>query len=158
MNLAKWNLHHPVRQWDPFKEMEEMQERMARVFDLAPLCPEAGRELMSARDWAPLVDISEDDQEYLIKAELPEVKKEDVRVSVENGVLNITGERKHEAESQTKKQHRLERGYGRFVRGFTLPDDVNPAQVAAEFKDGLLKVHVPKDKNAKPKSVEVKVS
>jgi len=156
MNLQKWSPFGTAR-WDPFKEMEEMQERMARMFELSPLRSEAGRELMSAREWAPLVDISEDEKEYLIKAELPEVKKDDVKVSVENGVLNISGERKHEEETKTRKQHRIERSYGRFVRSFTLPDDVNAAKVSAEFKDGLLKVHVPKDESAKPKAVEVKV-
>ena len=157
MNLIKWNPVGAVR-WDPFREMEEMQERMSRMFDLSPLRSEAGQELLSPRDWAPLVDISEDDKEYFIKAELPEVKKEDVKVSVENGVLHLTGERKHEAETKTRKQHRIERSYGRFERSFTLPDDADASKIAAEYKDGLLKVHVPKSDGVKHKAIDVKVS
>ena len=159
MNLQKWNALRPARAWDPFRELEEMQERMARLFDLAPLRSEVGQEAMSAREWAPLVDISEDDQEHLIKAELPEVRKEDVTVSVESGVLSLSGERKHEAEAKSKKQHRIERNYGRFVRSFTLPDDANAAKVSAEFtesKEGLLKVQVPKSETVWPEAVEIK--
>ena len=157
MNVQRWNPFRSTRVWDPFREMEEMQERMTHMFDLAPLRSDTGQELMSGREWAPLVDINEDEREYLIKAELPEVKREDVKVSVENGVLSLSGERKHEAETKTRKQHRLERSYGRFVRSFTLPDDADPAKVSAEFKDGLLKVHVLKTERAKAKAIEIKV-
>jgi HSP20 family protein len=157
MNLQKWSPFGTAR-WDPFREMADMQERMERMFELSPLRSETGRGLLSARDWAPLVDVSEDEREYLVEAELPEVKKDDVKVSVENGVLHLSGERKHEEETRTKKQHRIERSYGRFARSFTLPDDVDAAKVSAEFKDGLLKVHVLKSERAKPKTTEVKVS
>jgi len=153
--LQKWN---PTSRWDPFKEMDEMHERMSRAFGLAPMRGNGGKELMSVSEWAPLVDITEDDKEYLIKAELPEVKKEDVKVNVENGVLTITGERKYEHEEKTKKQHRIERSYGRFERSFVLPDEADGAKVSAEFKDGVLKVHLPKSPSARPKSVEIKVS
>jgi len=156
MNLQEWNPFTTGR-YDPFKEMEEMQERLARMFDLSPLRSNVGQELMSARDWAPLVDISEDDQEYLIKAELPEVKKNDVKVSVEHGMLHLSGERKREEETKTKKLHRFERSYGRFIRSFALPYDVNASRVSADFKEGLLKVHVPKDENVTPKAIEIKV-
>ena len=144
--------------WDPLREMEDMRERMSRAFGLAPWPGNGGKELMSVSEWAPLVDITEDEKEYLIKVELPEVKKEDVKVNVENGVLNITGERKYEHEEKTKKQHRIERSYGRFERCFTLPDEADGAKVNAEFKDGLLKVHLPKNPGAKPKSIDIKVS
>lgn len=156
MNLQRGRPFRAARAWDPWEEMEQMQERMAHLFDLTALRPDVGQELISARDWAPLVDITEDDKEYLIKAELPEVKKEEVKVGVENGVLNLSGERKHEEETGAKKQHRMERSYGRFVRSFTLPDDADAAKVSAEFKDGLLKVHVPKSQSTKPKAIEVK--
>jgi len=106
----------------------------------------------------PLVDIAEDDKEYLIKAELPEVKKEDVKVAVQDDVLTITGERKFEKEEQGKKYHRVERAYGSFTRSFTLPEDADPAKVSAGFKDGILMVHLAKSEKAKPKSIEVKVS
>jgi HSP20 family protein len=85
------------------------------------------------------------------------VKKEDVKVTVENGVLTITGERKFEKEQKDKKYHRIERAYGSFFRSFTVPEGTDDAKVGAEFKDGVLKVHLPKGEKAKPKTLEVKV-
>ena len=113
---------------------------------------------MAVAEWSPLVDISEDDKEYLIKAELPDVKKEDVRVTAQEGTLTIMGERKFEKEEKGKKYHRVERAYGTFGRSFSLPDDASPAKVSAEFKDGVLTVHLVKNQKAKPQQVEVKVS
>ena len=112
---------------------------------------------MTVSQWTPLVDIIEDNNEYLVKAELPELKKEEVKVNVENGQLTISGERKSEKEEKGKKFHRIERSYGSFLRSFTLPESVNADTVSAEFKDGVLSVHLPKDEKAKPKSIEVKV-
>ena len=109
-------------------------------------------------EWSPLVDISEDDKEYLIKAELPDVKKEDVKVTAEAGTLTIMGERKFEKEVKGRKYHRVERAYGSFGRSFSLPDDASPAKVSAEFKDGMLTVHLVKNEKAKPQQVEVKIS
>jgi HSP20 family protein len=86
------------------------------------------------------------------------MKKEDVKVTVENGVLTISGERKFEKEEKNKKYHRLERGYGTFMRSFTLPDDADANKIKAEFKNGLLKVHLPKSEHAKPKQIEVNVA
>ena len=112
---------------------------------------------MAVTEWAPSVDIIEDDKEWLVKADLPEVNKEDVKVTVENGVLTITGERKFEKEEKNKKYHRVEREYGTFLRSFTLPDAADGDKVAAEFKNGVLQVHLPKNEKAKPKAVDVKV-
>ena len=112
---------------------------------------------MTVSQWTPLVDIIEDNNEYLVKAELPELKKEEVKVSVENGELTISGERKCEKEEKNRKFHRIERSYGSFLRSFTLPESVSGDKVTAEFKDGLLMVHLPKDERAKPKTIEVKV-
>lgn len=104
------------------------------------------------------MDIAEDDKEYVITAELPEIKKEGVKVTVESGVLTISGERKFEKEEKGKKYHRIERAYGSFVRSFTVPDDADGSKVSAEFKEGVLRVHMPKSEKARPKSVEIKVS
>jgi HSP20 family protein len=104
------------------------------------------------------VDISENDQEYVIKAELPEVKKEDVKVTAEEGTLTILGERKFAKADTGTKYHRVERAYGSFGRSFSLPDDASPAKVTAEFKDGVLTVHLAKTEKAKPQQVEVKVT
>ncbi len=144
--------------WDPFRELDELQNRLATIFGRAPVRKEGGKEeAMTVAEWAPLVDITEDEKEFLIKAELPEVKKEEVKVSVQDGVLTISGERKYEKEEKGKKYHRVERAYGSFARSFALPDDADAEKVAGEFKDGILKVHVPKSEKAKPKKVEVKV-
>jgi HSP20 family protein len=142
--------------WDPFRDLEDFSKSMNRLF--ARTAPTAtGREAMIAADWAPAVDITETPEEYVIKAELPAVKKEDVKVNVENGVLRMSGERKVEKEEKGKKFHRIERAYGSFMRSFTLPDDVDPATVRAEYKEGLLSVHLMKSATAKPKTIEVKV-
>jgi HSP20 family protein len=112
---------------------------------------------MIVADWTPTVDISETDGEYQIKAEIPDVKKEDVKVTLEDGVLTIQGERKQEKEEKGKKYHRIERSYGSFVRSFSLPDVIDEEKVKAEFKDGVLSLHLPKSEKAKPKAIEVKV-
>jgi len=148
-----------LTRWDPFKEMEETQNRLARILGLGPArAGTSGQEVMTVTEWEPSVDISEDGKEWLVKADLPDVKKEDVKVTVENGVLTITGERKFEKEEKDKKYHRIERSYGNFLRSFTLPDAADGSKVNAEFKDGVLKVHLPKGEQARPKAVEVKVS
>jgi len=139
--------------------MERLRQRMEGPFGHAALRGNGGRkEAMTSTQWAPLVDIAEDDKEYLVRAELPEMKREDVKVSVENGVLVLSGERKLEKEEKGKKYHRLERAYGSFIRSFSLPDDADPAKVRAGFKDGVLKVHLAKNEKAKLKAIEVKVS
>ncbi|MCC2641170.1 MAG: Heat shock protein Hsp20 family [Nitrospira sp.] len=103
-----------------------------------------GKEIVTVADWMPAVDISETAIEYAIKAELPEVKKEDV--TVENDVLTIQGERKQEKEQSGKTYHRIERPYGRFVRSFTLPNTVDGGKVRAEYADGMLTLHLPNPK------------
>lgn len=115
-------------------------------------------EYLTQAQWAPLVDIIEDDGEYLIKADLPELTQKDINVRVENGILYIAGERKLEKEEKGKRYHRTERYHGSFVRSFTLPDDADPEKVTAEFKDGVLSVHLLKNENAKPRQIEIKVN
>jgi len=141
------------------RELEAMQNRFEHLLRRSPLqLRDNGEESLTATEWSPPVDIVEDDKEYVIKAELPEVKKEDVKVSVENGLLAISGERKLEKEEKDKKYHRVERAYGYFARSFSLPDAVDADQVKADFKDGMLTIHVPKNDRARTKQIEVKVS
>jgi len=148
-----------LTRWNQLKELEALHNGLSSLFSRPPaLATEAKEERMGVAEWSPLVDISEDDKEYLIKAELPEVKKEDVKVTAEDGTLTIMGERKFDKEEKTKKYHRVERAYGSFGRRFSLPDDASPAKVSAEFKDGVLTVHLAKDEKAKPQHIEVKVS
>lgn len=142
--------------WDPFRELEDMSERLNRVFT-RPALRTGGKENLIVADWIPTVDISETDSEYLIKAELPEVKKEDVKVTVEDGVLTLQGERRQEKEEKGKRYHRVERSYGSFVRSFTLPESVDESGVKAEYKDGVLNLHLPKTEKVKPKAIDVKV-
>ena len=147
--------------WSPFRELDEVQNR----FPFFGRFPEFGwfpKRLfgnggITLPEWSLQVDISEDEKEYLVKADLPEMKKEDVKVTMEDNVLSISGERKAEKEEKNKKFHRIERSYGTFLRAFTLAEDADAKKIAAEFKDGVLKVHLPKTPAAKPKPVEVKV-
>jgi HSP20 family protein len=156
--LTRWNPVKEISEWNPFREMEEFNNRLGKFFSAAQTIAPHGRENLTVAEWAPLVDITEDSKEYVIKAELPEVKKGDVKVRVEEGVLYISGQRHFEKEEKGKRYHRIERAYGSFTRSFSLPEDTNPEQVQAEFKDGILNVRVAKDPNARPKSIEVKVA
>jgi HSP20 family protein len=143
--------------WDPFRELEDMSDRLNRVFSRPGLSQTNGKETMIVADWVPAVDVSETEGEFHIKAEIPDVKKEDVKVTLEDGVLTIQGQRKQEKEDKGTKYHRVERTYGSFVRSFTLPDLVDEEKVKAEFKDGVLTLQLPKSEKAKPKAIEVKV-
>src|ERR1700730_4168549 len=145
-----------LTRWEPLRELEELQNRLSTIVSRAPRS--SGREDMTVADWVPIADITEDEKEYLIKAELPDLKKEDVKVTLENGVLTISGERKFEKEEKNKKYHRVERGYGTFMRSFTLPDDADASKIKADFKNGVLKVHLTKSEHAKPKQIEVTVA
>jgi HSP20 family protein len=141
----------------PFRELEEIGEQFNRLFGRLPVRLDSGQEALTMADWVPRVDITEDDKEYLIKAEIPEVDKKDAKVTVQEGVLTIQGERKREKEENNKRVHRIERFYGTFVRSFSLPEDVDEDNLKAEFKDGMLLVHLPKAEKPKPKSVEIQV-
>jgi HSP20 family protein len=143
--------------WNPFRELEDMQSRLNRLFGDAPF-PRMGDDGMSLSGWSPAVDVQETEKEYLIKADPPDVKKEDVKVELLDGALTIEGERQQEKEEKGKKFHKIEREYGKFLRRFALPTEVDPSKVQAEFKNGVLNVHLPKSAAAKPKAVAVKVS
>jgi HSP20 family protein len=117
-----------------------------------------GQEVMTIADWIPTVDISETEAEYAIQAELPGVNKADVKVTLENGVLTIQGERQQRHTEQGRKFHRVEASYGRFVRSFTLPDTVEAGNVRAEYADGILNLHLPKSEKAKPRQIDVKIA
>ncbi len=140
--------------FDPFRPFEERFRRFLEGFD--PFRT-SGEENWSLATWAPACDIYETDNEIVVKAELPEVKKEDVYVSIENNVLTIRGERKFSEETKKENYHRVERSYGEFMRSFTLPSFVDANKVNAEFKDGVLRVTLAKREEAKPKQIDVKV-
>lgn len=154
--ILRWDPMNRTR-WNPFKDRDELESRLATLFAGREVTGNGGKEALTVTQWSPLVDIMEDEKEYLIKAELPDMKKEEVRLTVENDVLSISGERKFEKEEKSKKYHRVERAYGSFVRSFSLPEDANGSKVTADFKDGMLHVHLPKSVQAKPKAIEIKV-
>jgi HSP20 family protein len=148
-----------LKTWNPLREMDEAQNRLNPFF-LAGFPNRIGSgeiHSLAVADWSPEVDISEDDHGYLLKADLPEMKKDDVRVTVEDGILSVSGERKSEKEDQKSKFHRIERSFGTFRRSFTLPEDADSSKVTAEFHDGVLKVHLPTTAIARSKAIEVKV-
>ena len=153
------NTSNQVITWNPLREIEEAQNRLHRFF-LGGFPNRMGTSeipTLAVADWSPEVDISEDDHGYLLKADLPEMKKDDVRVTVEDGVLCVSGERKSEKEDQKRKFHRTERSFGNFRRSFTLPEDADSTKVTAEFRDGVLKVHLPTTPVARSKATQVKV-
>ncbi len=161
--ITKWNplskhdepdVWRPVARWDPLREMEELMRGMQRSFNLAP---GRGGEAMTLSDWSPSVDIGENEKEFVVKAELPDVKKEDIKVNVMDGTLTISGERRVEKEESDTKYHRVERAYGRFERSFGLPDEADAEKITSEYKDGILTVHLPKSPAAKPKAHQIPV-
>ena len=154
--LTRLNPLSKLSRWNPLRDFEDIEKRFSSWLQPDSKTDGNGHELLTVAEWSPSVDITEDDKEYAVKAELPEVKKEDVKVNVENGVLTITGERKFEKEEKNKKYHRVERSYGTFARSFTLPNDGDAAKVNAEFKDGMLRIRVAKSEAARPRQIEVK--
>ena len=141
---------------DPFRELEDMSTRLNRLFASARRRP-VDDEGAVFGDWAPAVDLQETDKEFLLKADLPDVRKEDVKVAIEDGVLTLEGERRQEKEEKDKKFHRVERVYGKFVRRLALPSTIAPEMVAAEYKDGVLNIRLPKTETVKPRAIDVKV-
>ena len=146
--------------WNPLRELEQMSDRLNRLFARRdrPASNGDGKETMMVADWIPSLDISETDEAFHIVADLPSVKKSDLSVTLNNGVLTLHGERREEWEAKDRKIHRIERAYGRFVRSFSLPDGVDETKVRAEFKNGVLHLFLPKSEQAKPKAVEIKVA
>jgi HSP20 family protein len=140
--------------WEPFYEMDKMFSRFPAFFGQRPML--GGGEYFDF-DWSPSVDISETDKEYLIRATVPAVKKEDVKVTYENGTLTLSGERRKEYEEKGEKFHKVESLYGNFSRSLELPDDINAEAISAEAKDGVLTVHVPKTKVEQKKIATIKV-
>jgi HSP20 family protein len=142
---------------DPF--LHDFEQRMRRLFGegFGRFFEPVPEESWSLTTWTPSCDIYETDNEIVVKAELPEVKKENIKVNLENNLLTIRGERKFEEETKKENYHRVERSYGEFLRSFTLPSFVDPNKIKAEYRDGVLRVSVAKREEAKPKQVEVKI-
>ena len=141
--------------WQPFGDFDEAFNRM--MPGLLSRFPRVGADNGGKFEWAPSADISETDQEYLIRAQLPAVKKEDVKVTLDQGTITIHGERKLDQETRDERFHRVESFRGAFSRSFSVPDNIDEKAIRADSKDGVLTVHLPKAKASTPKTVEVKV-
>jgi HSP20 family protein len=144
--------------WEPSRELDDIFTRYTPFFGRLPANLFATGMESEARAWTPAADISETDTEYLIKAELPEVSKEDVKVTVDEGVITISGERRNAFERKDEKVHRIESVYGSFTRSFRLPEDADVDAIQAESKNGVLKVRVPKQPASRARTVEVQVN
>ncbi len=160
MTLIRWNPVRDVTAWHPVSDFASefltMQREIDRMFDrFRGGVADDGS--VSTSLVAPAVDIIERQNDYTIKAELPGVKKEDVKITVQNGVLTIRGEKKQEEEKKGENYHRVERSYGSFQRSFTLPNSVSSEKIEASYDNGVLSVTLPKVEEAKPKEIEVRV-
>ena len=144
-----------VIKWEPFRDVDDMFERV--FADTMRRWQRTSNDERRVYDWAPAADVSETDGEYLIKAELPEVGKDDLNITVQEGVLTLAGERKAEKREDNEKLHRIERFHGSFSRRFTLPDDADEQGIKAESKDGVLVIHIPKQKVAHPQPRQIQV-
>lgn len=140
---------------DPFRELFDLQRGINQLFEDS--VGKTSREGVALSAWTPAVDIYEDENSFLIKLELPEVNKEDVKVNLQDNSLSVSGERRIENEEKRDGYHRVERSYGEFYRSFTLPPNVNTEAINAQFKDGVLRLALPKKEEAKPKQISVNV-
>lgn len=143
-----------LTRWDPFRELARVQEEMNRTFGDDRLLFRSGESV----GWTPPCDIYEDGEEIVVRAELAGVEPKDVEIRFENGVLTLKGERKLEKEDKRENYHRVELSYGTFTRAFTLPASIDADEIRAESKHGVLMLHLPKKPEAKPKSIQVKMS
>ena len=142
--------------WNPMNDMFSIRRRMNHLFDepFRPVALDDDR-LFSRWNWHPTVDIYDNDDNIVIKAELPGVDKEDIHIDVNHGVLTLKGERNFENEVKEEKYYRRERAFGKFERAFRLPVTVDPKQINANYKDGILTIDIPKPEEQKPKQITV---
>ena len=146
-----------IVRWEPFRDLLSSQKEFDRLFRGA-FSPFFRESELSTRTWAPPVDIYEDENKLVLKADLPGVEPKDVEIKVEDGMLYVNGERKFEKEVKEENYHRVERSYGAFSRSFSLPTSIDSEKIAAEYKDGQLILTMPKREEAKPKTIKVSVS
>ena len=139
-----------VVRWDPFRDLNVLQDRMNRLFE------DAGHDEPAATtNWSPAVDILETSGEILVKAELPGLERNDIALNLEKNVLTLKGERKFEKETKEENYHRIERSYGNFSRSFSIPATVDEDKISADYKDGVLKIVLPKKEQVKPKQIRI---
>lgn len=144
-----------LSRWDPFKELASLRDEIEKVFD--SFFGRTPHLIEREGYWVPAIDIEETDNEYIVKAELPGMKKEDIKISLTEDSLTISGERKMEKEEKGKTYHRVEMSYGKFQRSISFPSEVKPEEAKATYKDGILTITIPKSEKAKPKEIEIEV-
>ena len=144
-----------VIKWEPFRDVDDVFDRF--FAESMRRWPRASSATQPPREWAPAADVSETDGEYLIKAELPEVRKEDVSITVQDGVLTLAGERKQEKVDEQEKVHRIERFYGSFARRFALPENADEQGIRAESRDGVIVIHIPKQRVVEPQPRQIQI-
>jgi HSP20 family protein len=146
-----------IVRFDPFREMAVLHDRVNRVF--GDLQRRYDDDVVARGAWVPPVDIFENEQDELVlKAELPDLKREDIDIRVENNTLTLSGQKKSEAEVNEDRYHRIERAFGHFSRTFTLPNTVDTGKIAAEYKNGVLTIRLPKREDARPKQIQVQIN
>ena len=144
-----------VIKWEPFRDVDDVFDRF--VAETLRRWPRQAAEGQAALDWAPAADVSETEAEYLIKADLPEVRKEDLSITVQDGVLTLSGERRQEVRAENEKVHRVERAYGSFARRFALPENADEQSIRAESRDGVILIHIPKQKVVQPQPRQIEI-
>lgn len=143
-----------VIRWDPFREMGTLQDRMNRLFEESSRAAR-GEEPAPTTVWSPAVDIHETENEIVVKAEVPGIEKNEIELTLENNVLSLRGDRRFEKDTQDENYHRIERSYGSFSRSFQIPAVVDEASIAADHKDGVLTITLPKTQKAKAKQIAI---
>jgi HSP20 family protein len=149
-------MRHVLNKWEPVSDIVSLQDEMNRLFlDFFGRTP--GRRLVGDSLWAPVMDIEETKDDIIIKAEIPGMTKEDVKIQVSGDIITISGERKREEENRDKTYHRIERSYGQFQRMITLPGEVQSAKAKASYENGVLTIKLPKSEEVKPKEISIDI-
>lgn len=144
-----------VIKWEPFRDVDDVFDRF--FAETLRRWPRPSAEGRAALDWAPAADVSETEGEYLIKADLPEVSKDNVSITVQDGVLTLSGERRQEKREDNEKLHRVERAYGSFARRFALPENADEQAIRAESRDGVILIRIPKHKVVQPQPRQIEI-
>ena len=140
--------------WEPFRDVVSLSERMNRFFENSVVSREGNGDSV-ASSWSPSVDIYENEDEIALNAEIPGIDEKDIEIKIEDNILSLKGERKWEDEKKEENYHRIERSYGSFFRSFRIPNNIDQEKIRAEHEDGVLKIHLPKKHESKPRKVKV---
>ena len=144
-----------IVRWEPLRELGSLQNEMNRLFNSVFDAPQPGGNGGTMRRWMPAMDLVETDESFVLRADLPGLSEEDIKIEFEDGTLTVSGERKAEHESKNEGYYRVERAFGSFSRSLTLPQGVDPEAVTANFDRGVLEIRIPKPEQRKPRRIEI---